>query len=204
MKKLLLLCIVILATGCEYLSNGVAENSKFPKFKKNTIEFKNNTILLTSGYTKTTSEEFKKRVNLLEDKAKFKTVALQELEKIESKKVDYEIFVHEDNVENYIFVYACDFYKLDEHRAARVVASLNDQLKDESNDQKVKYKRIHGRYFFTPTSKVVKLKYLKAYKTKKKFQTEYIVASKNGGIGLSISNVEDVDFENSIKKLAVK
>ncbi len=205
MKKLLLLCIVILATGCDYLSNGVAEKNKFPrKFKKNTIEFKNNTILLTSGYTKTTAEDFEQRVNALDDASKFKKIALQELEKIQKKKVDFEIFSHENNVENYIFVYACDFYKLDEHRAARVVASLNDQLKDESNVQDVKYKRIHGRYFFTPTSKVVKLKYLKAFKAQKKFQTEYIVASKNGGIGLSISNLEDVDFENSIKRLAVK
>ncbi|GAA4275090.1 hypothetical protein U6A24_17125 [Aquimarina gracilis] len=204
MKKLLLLCIVILATSCDYFSNGVAEKAKFPKFKKNTIEFKNNTILLTSGYTKTTSEDFKRRVNELNDASKFKKIALQELEKIEDKKVDFEIFAHEDNVENYIFVYATDFYKLDEHRAARVVATMNNQRKDESNVQDVKYKRIHGRYFFTPTSKVVKLKYLKAFKTQKKFQTEYIVASKYGGIGLSISNLEDVDFENSIKRLAVK
>lgn len=205
MKKLLLLCIVILATSCDYLSNGVADGNKFPrKFKKNTIEFKNNTILLTSGYTKTTAEDFKRRVEELNDASKFKKIALQELEKIQGKKVDYEIFAHENNVENYIFVYATDFYKLDEHRAARVVASMNNQLKDESTGQDVKYKRIHGRYFFTPTSKVVKLKYLKAFKTQKKFQTEYIVASKYGGIGLSISNLEDVDFESSIKRLAVK
>ena len=71
--------------------------------------------------------------------------------------------------------------------------------------RRLKYKRIHGRFFFTPTSKVVKLKYLKAYKKEKKFQTEYIVASKDaGGIGLLISNLENIDFESSIKRLALK
>jgi len=204
MKKLLLLSILIVATSCEYFNTGVGERSSFKKFKKNTIEFKNNTILLTSGYTKTTAEDFERRVNELEDKSVFKGLALQELNKIQQKKVDFQIFTHENNVENYIFIYATDYYRLDEHRAARVVASLNDQLKSESTTQDMKYKRIHGRYFFTPNSKVVKLKYLKAFKAKKKFQTEYIVASKNGGIGLSISNLEDVDFENSIKRLAVK
>ncbi len=200
MKKILLLLIVILIVGCEFLP----KESRFYKFSKNTIEFRNNTIVLTSGYSKTSPEEFKNRLDSLENKPKFKKVALHELKKIENKKVDFELFVDENNVENYVFIYTCDFYQFDEHRAARVVAALNDQLQDESNVQEVKYKRIHGRFFFTPTSKVVKLKYLKAYKKDRKFQTEYIVASKSGGIGLLISNLEDIDFESSIKRLASK
>jgi hypothetical protein len=200
MKKILLLLIVILIVGCELLP----KESKFSRFSKNTIEFKNNTIVLTSDYSKTSPEEFKNRLDSLENKPKFKKVALQELKKIEDKKVDFELFVDENNVENYVFIYICDFYQFDEHRAARVVAALNDQLQDESNIQEVKYKRIHGRFFFTPTSKVVKLKYLKAYKKERKFQTEYIVASKSGGIGLLISNLEDIDFESSIKRFASK
>ncbi len=200
MKKILLLLIVILIVGCEFLP----KESKFSKFSKNTIEFRNNTIVLTSAYSKTSPEEFKNRLDSLENKPKFKKVALHELKKIEDKKVDFELFVDENNVENYVFIYTCDFYQFDEHRAARVVAALNDQLQDESNIQEVKYKRIHGRFFFTPTSKVVKLKYLKAYKKDRKFQTEYIVASKSGGIGLLISNLEDIDFESSIKRFASK
>ncbi|GGX11555.1 hypothetical protein [Aquimarina muelleri] len=200
MRKILLLLIAILLVGCEFLP----KESKFSKYSKNTIEFKNNTIVLTSGYAKSSPEEFKSRLDSLKDKPKFKKVALQELKKVEDKKVDFEIFVDEKSVENYVFIYACDFYKFDEHRAARVVQALNDQLLDESNTQKVKYKRIHGRFFFTPTSKVIKLKYLKAFKKDKKFQTEYIVASKSGGVGLLISNLEDIDFESSIKRLAVK
>ncbi|MBG6131496.1 hypothetical protein IWQ47_003185 [Aquimarina sp. EL_43] len=200
MKKILLLLIVILIVGCEFLP----KESKFSKFSKNTIEFRNNTIVLTSAYSKTSPEEFKSRLDSLENKPKFKKVALHELKKIEDKKVDFELFVDENNVENYVFIYTCDFYQFDEHRAARVVAALNDQLQDESNIQEVKYKRIHGRFFFTPTSKVVKLKYLKAYKKDRKFQTEYIVASKSGGIGLLISNLEDIDFESSIKRFASK
>ncbi|WP_106791565.1 hypothetical protein [Aquimarina sp. Aq78] len=203
MKKILLLLIVILVVGCEFLPKE-SKFSKFSKFSKNTIEFRNNTIVLTSGYSKTSPEEFKNRLDSLENKPKFKKVALHELKKIEDKKVDFELFVDENNVENYVFIYTCDFYQFDEHRAARVVAALNDQLQDESNVQEVKYKRIHGRFFFTPTSKVVKLKYLKAYKKDRKFQTEYIVASKSGGIGLLISNLEDIDFESSIKRFASK
>ncbi|EZH72480.1 hypothetical protein ATO12_23825 [Aquimarina atlantica] len=200
MKKILLLLIVILVVGCEFLP----KESKFSKFSKNTIEFRNNTIVLTSAYSKTSPEEFKSRLDSLKNKPKFKKVALHELKKIEDKKVDFELFVDQNNVENYVFIYTCDFYQFDEHRAARVVAALNDQLQDESNIQEVKYKRIHGRFFFTPTSKVVKLKYLKAYKKDRKFQTEYIVASKSGGIGLLISNLEDIDFESSIKRFASK
>lgn len=203
MKKFLLLLIVTLVVGCEFLPKE-SKFSNFSKFSKNTIEFRNNTIVLTSGYSKTTPEDFKNRLDSLENKSKFKKVALHELKKIEDKKVDFELFVDENNVENYVFIYTCDFYQFDEHRAARVVAALNDQLQDESNIQEVKYKRIHGRFFFTPTSKVVKLKYLKAYKKDRKFQTEYIVASKSGGIGLLISNLEDIDFESSIKRLASK
>ncbi len=204
MKKFLLLLTVILVTGCEFLSNGLASKSSYSTFSKNTIEFKQNTIMLTSGYSKIAPEEFKSKLDSLDDQSKFKKIALHELKKIEDKKVDFEIFADEQNIENYVFIYACDFYQLNEQRAARIVSSMNNQLKDESNIQEVKYKRIHGRFFFTPTSKVVKLKYLKAYKTKRKFQTEYIVASKSGGIGLLISNLENIDFESSIKRLAVK
>ncbi|AXT61668.1 hypothetical protein D1816_15335 [Aquimarina sp. AD10] len=202
MKKfLLLITTAVLIVGCDFTS----KKPGFVKFSKNTIEFKNNTIVLTSDYAKTSTDEFKQKLDLLdESKLKFKKVALAELKKIEDKKVDYEIFIDVKNVENYVFIYTCDFYKLDEHRAARVVQALSDQRKDEANVQEVKYRRIHGRFFFTPTSKVVKLKYLKAYKKDRKFQTEYIVASKSGGIGLLISNLKDIDFENSVKHLASK
>ncbi|MCK8523171.1 hypothetical protein M0D21_16450 [Aquimarina sp. D1M17] len=201
MKKFLLLLTSILLVSCQMFE---PKKEGFAKFSKNKIEFKNNTIVLTSDYVKSTPEEFKSKIDLLEGTPKFKNVALAELKKIENKKVDFEIFVDETNIENYVFIYTCDFYQFDEHRAARVVQALSDQLKNEANKQEVKFKRIHGRYFFTPTSKVVKLKYLKAYKKDKKFQTEYIVASKSGGIGLSISNTEDIDFENSVKHLASK
>jgi len=204
MKKLLLLSFIVLTTSCDYITNGGSSKTTFNKFRKNTIEFKNNTILLTSGYTKTSTDDFIKKFEELGGKSVFKDLALKELKKIQDKKVDYEIFTDEKNIKNYVFVYATDYYKLDEHRAAKVVDNLNDQRKKESTKQHVKYKRIHGRYFFTPDSKVVKLKYLKASKGERKFQTEYIVASKNGGIALSISNTKDIDFENSIKRLAVK
>ncbi|TPN87999.1 hypothetical protein [Aquimarina algicola] len=200
MRKILLLLISFTIIGCNFLS----EDKKKSRFSKNTIEFRNNTIVLTSSYSKITPEEFKTRLDSVQDRSKFKKIALDELKKIKDKKVDFELFVDQNNVENYVFIYSCDFYQFDEHRAARVVQTLNDQLKDESNIQEVRYKRIHGRFFFTPTSKVVKLKYLKAYKSDRKFQTEYIVASKSGGIGLIISNLEDIDFEGSVKRLAVK
>ena len=77
-----------------------------------------------------------------------------------NKKVDFQLFVDKRNVENYVFIYACDYYQLDEYRAATVVEALSRELKDEANNQEVRYKRIHGRFFFTPTSKIVKLKYL--------------------------------------------
>ncbi|WP_062057192.1 hypothetical protein [Aquimarina longa] len=200
MKKILILLTVILIIGCEFLP----KESKFSKYSKNTIRFKNNTIVLTSSYAKIAPEEFKNRLDSLIDKPKFRKVALDELKKVQDKRVDFELFVDENNVENYVFIYTCDFYTFDEHRAARVVQELNDRLLNEANGQKMNYKRIHGRFFFTPSSKVIKLKYLKAYKKERKFQTEYIVASKFGGVGLLISNLEDIDFEGSIKKLATK
>ncbi len=200
MKKLLLLSIIMLLVGC----NSSTKKSGFARFSKNKIEFKNNTIVLTSDYEKMSPDEFKSRLDSLNDKPRFKKIALHELKKIEDKKVDFELFVDAKNVENYVFVYVCDFFQLDEHRAARVVQTLSDQKKDEANTQDVRYKRIHGRYFFTSTSKVVKLKYLKAYKKERKFQTEYIVASKKGGIGLLISNTKDIDFESSVKRFASK
>ncbi|WP_025742820.1 hypothetical protein [Aquimarina pacifica] len=200
MKKILLMLIAVLLVSCEF----VPKESKFSKYKKNTIEFRNNTIVLKSGYLKTSTEEFKSRVDSLPNDSKFKKLALEELKKVEEKKVDYEIFADQNNIANYVFIYTCDFYEFDEHRAAKVVQAMNNQLKDEATNQEVRYRRIHGRFFFTPTSKVIKLKYLKAYKSERKFQTEYIVSSKSGGVGLLISNLEDIDFEGSIKRLAVK
>ncbi|WP_378180465.1 hypothetical protein [Aquimarina sp. SS2-1] len=204
MKKILLLLTVILLSGCQYFTTEGKQKSKFSSFSKNTIEFRKNTIMLTKGYEKTSPEEFKVRLDSLTDSPKFKKIALEELKKIEDKNVDFQLFVDERNVENYVFIYATDYYQLDEHRAATVVEALSRQLKDEALSQEVRYKRIHGRFFFTPTSKIVKLKYLKGYKMEKKYQAEYIVASRTGGIGLLISNLENVDFENSIKRLAAK
>ncbi|MBL0684519.1 hypothetical protein [Aquimarina mytili] len=201
MKKLLLLSISILLVSCNLFE---PKKEGFAKFSKNKIEFKNNTIVLTSDYVKASPEDFKAKIELLDSNLKFKNIALAELKKIQDKKVDFELFVDETNIENYVFIYTCDYYQFDEHRAARVVQALSDQVKDEANVQEVRYKRIHGRFFFTPTSKVVKLKYLKAYKKDRKFQTEYIVASKSGGIGLLISNLQDIDFESSIKRFASK
>ncbi|MEW7279615.1 hypothetical protein ABW636_13560 [Aquimarina sp. 2201CG1-2-11] len=198
MRKILLLSIAVLIVSCSQGPNA----SKPFMYSKNTIKFQNNTLTLTSSYVKTTRDEFVKELDLLDETSKFKKIALDELKKVESKNVDYEIFVDQNNVENYVFIYVCDFYLLSEHRAAKVVSAMNRQLERESNKQEVRYKRIHGRFFFTPDSKVVKLKYLKAYKSQRKFQTEYIVASKKGGIGLLISNLNDIDFENSIKRLA--
>jgi len=203
MKKILLLLTVVLLTGCQYFQEGKRKTT-LTNFSKNTIEFRKNTIMLTKGYEKTSPEEFKARLDSLKDSPKFKNIALEELKKIENKNVDFQLFVDERNVENYVFIYACDFYQLDEHRAATVVEALSRQLKDEASTQEVRYKRIHGRFFFTPTSKIVKLKYLKGYKLEKKYQAEYIVASRSGGIGLLISNLENVDFESSIKRLASK
>ena len=203
MKQILLLFAVLLATGCQYFPQD-RQKTTFTSFSKSTIEFRKNTIMLTSGYEKTSPEKFKTRLDSLSNSPKFKNIALEELKKIEDKNVDFQLFVDKKNVENYVFIYACDYFQLDEHRAATVVESLSKQLKDEANSQEVRYKRIHGRFFFTPTSKIVKLKYLKGYKLEKKYQAEYIVASKSGGIGLLISNLENVDFENSIKRLASK
>ncbi len=203
MKKLLLLSLAIILTSCDYFSVE-KKKPKFANFKKNKIEFNENTIILTHAYRNTTPDEFRGLLDSLGSKPKFKKVALQELEKIEKKKVDFKLFVDERNIENYIFAYACDFYQLDEHRAATVVDALSKEVKKESNKQDVQYQRIHGRFFFTPTSKIVKLKYLKSYKENRKYQAEYIVASKSGGgMGLLISNLENIDFERSIKRLAV-
>lgn len=208
MKKILLLLTVTLLVSCEYIPEQFRFNEITKKvattFSKNTIDFKNNTIVLTSGYEKMEPEQFKSMLDSVKDQPRFVKVALQQLKKIEDKKVDFELFVDEKNVENYVFIYACDFYQFDEHRAAKVVQALNNELMKESYSQKVKYRRIHGRFFFTPTSKVVKLKYLNHYKKERKFQTEYIVSSKSGGIGLLVSNTDDIDFENSIKKLAAR
>ncbi len=203
MKKLLLLSIVIILTSCDYFYVE-KKKPKYANFKKNKIEFRENTIMLTHAYNHTTSDEFRNLLDSLDIEDKFKKVALLELEKIEKKKVDFKLFVDERNAENYIFIYACDFYQLDEHRAAVVVNDMSNKLKDESNIQEVRYQRIHGRFFFTPDSKIVKLKYLKSHKKNRKYQAEYIVASKSGGMGLLISNIENIDFERSIKRLAVK
>jgi len=194
MKKILLLLTVILLTGCEYFTDGKQQSSRFKSFSKNTIKFRKNTIMLTKGYEKTSPEEFKSRLDSLKESPKFKNIALEELKKIESKNVDFQLFVDKRNVENYVFIYACDYFQLDEHRAATVVEALSRELKNEAHTQDVRYKRIHGRFFFTPTSKIVKLKYLKGYKLEKKYQAEYIVASRTGGIGLLISNLENGQY----------
>ncbi|OED36983.1 hypothetical protein AB832_05355 [Flavobacteriaceae bacterium (ex Bugula neritina AB1)] len=200
MKKFLLFLILIPLIGCDDPLIG-KKKSKAAKFSKSSIiEFRENTILLADGYSKTSPDEFKKRLDSL-DKPKFRNIALEELQKIEDKKVEFQIFVDDKNVENYVFIYECIYYQLDEQRAAIVVDVLSKELKDESSKQEVRFKRIHGRFFFTPTSKIVKLKYLKAHKKNKKYETEYIVAHKTGGIGLLVSNIKNVDFEKSIKRL---
>ncbi|MDY8137137.1 hypothetical protein [Aquimarina sp. 2201CG5-10] len=201
MRKFLLLFIVVLLTGCELPTNGIIKRSSF---SENTIAFKDSIIELTDGYAKMAPDEFLTRLDSLKDKPMFKKVTLRELEKVKSKNVEFEIFVEDENIENYVLVYARDYVQFDEFSAQRYVARLNDRLKDESNVQEVRYKRIHGRYFYTPKSKIVKLKYLKALKKERKFQTEYIVSSQSGGMGLLVSNLDDVDFEDRIKKSTVK
>ena len=103
------------------------------------------------------------------------------------------------NVANHVFVYSTNFVVFDDYLAAKYVAKLNNELKDESLKQEVRYKRIHGRYFFTNEAKVVKLKYVKAHKKERRFQTEYTVASKSGGMALLVSNVDGIDFEENLK-----
>lgn len=202
MKKLLLLIVATLAlTSCEFLPKG---KTGFTNYSKHVIEFRDNKIVLSDEYTKTTPEEFTQRLDSLNDELKFKKLALAELERVQAKKVDFELFVDDTNVENYVFIYTRDFVQFDEHSAAKYVSKLNGQFLDEANKQEIKYKRIHGRYFFTPNSKIVKLKYLKAHKKERKFEAEYIVSLKTGGIGLHVSNVDNVDFEKSIKRLASK
>ena len=71
------------------------KKSNFSSFSKNTIEFKQNTIILTSGYSKIKPEEFADKINGLSDASKFKKIALHELKKIRDKKVDFEIFADE-------------------------------------------------------------------------------------------------------------
>jgi len=131
---------------------------------------------------------------------KAKKLALKELEKLQKMETEFQIYSDRENVGNYVFVYSRSYIQFDERTAQKHVSRLNNTLKNESHTQSVRYRRIHGRYFYTPVSKIVKLKYIKD----RKFQTEYIVSSQNGGLGLLVSNFEDVDFEDSIKGLALK
>lgn len=209
MKKTLLLFVVTsILLSCNDIKRlvGFSDNAtiifKAPE-KKNIIQFRDNTIKLPKGYLKIQVAAFKKTLDTLQNKPKTKQFALSELEKIEKKKIDFEIFVDEKNIENYVFVYACDFFQFDEQRAAEHVSGLSDQYKAASKREKIYYRRIQGRYFYTPKSKVVKLKFMRAFKKERRYQTEYIVASKHGGIGLSVSNTENIDFEDSIKNSLV-
>lgn len=202
-KFLLLLTVVLMATSCNMFTGESGRTAIFTEPAKNIIKFRENTIRLPRGYVKMAIEEFKVQFDSIQDKPKTKEFAFTELKKIEDKKSDFQIFVDEKNIENYVFVYACDFYQFDEQRAAEHVAQISNELKKESKKQKIYYRRIHGRYFYTPMSKIVKIKYLRAYKKEKRYQTEYIVASKTGGIGLLVSNTENIDFEDSVKNSLV-
>lgn len=199
MKKMLLLLSVIVLTGCDLFKNSPATAGLFRTPAENIIKFRDNTIKLPKGYVKISKEQFRISLDTLKNRPATRSFALNELAKIEDKKTDFQIFAQTSNIENYVFVYACDFFKFDEQRAAQHVDVLNKQRKAESKKEKIRYQRIHGRYFYTAQSKIVKLKYVRAFKEEKQFQTEYIVASKTGGIALLISNIENVDFEDSVK-----
>lgn len=202
MRKLLLFLTCLLVFGCEMPQQGFWKKTVevFEEYSENTIQFKENIIVLSDGYAQTSPEEFKTRLDSLTSNKKVKKLALKELEKLQKMNTEFQIYADGENVGNYVFVYARNYIQFDEHSAAKQVSRMNNVLKDESNVQEVRYKRIHGRYFYTPVSKIVKLKYIKD----KKFQTEYIVASQRGGLGLLVSNFQDVDFEESIKSLALK
>ena len=172
----------------------------FEEYPENTIQFKESIIVLADGYAQTTPEDFKVRLDSLTDNKKAKKLALKELEKLQKMETEFQIYSDRENVGNYVFVYSRSYIQFDERTAQKHVSRLNNTLKNESHTQSVRYRRIHGRYFYTPVSKIVKLKYIKD----RKFQTEYIVSSQNGGLGLLVSNFEDVDFEDSIKGLALK
>lgn len=207
MRKFLLFLTSLLVIGCEVPQEGFWNQGflkktveVFEEVSDNTIEFKENIIVLSDGYAQTTPEEFKVRLDSVTSNKKAKKLALKELEKFQKMKTEFQIYADTENIGNYVFVYARNYIQFDEHTAAKHVSRMNNALKDESNKLEVRYKRIHGRYFYTPVSKIVKLKYIKD----KKFQTEYIVASQRGGLGLLVSNFQDVDFEESIKSLALK
>ena len=199
MKRMLLLLMVIVMTGCELFEKNSATTGLFRTPAENIIKFRENTIKLPKGYVKISKDQFRIALDTLKNKPVIRNFAISELSKIEEKKTDFEIFIQTSNVENYVFVYACDFFKFDEERAAQHVDVLSKKRKAESKKDKIRYHRIHGRYFYTAKSKIVKLKYVRAFKKEKQFQTEYIVASKTGGIGLLVSNIENIDFEESVK-----
>ncbi|RZS99165.1 hypothetical protein [Aquimarina brevivitae] len=204
MKKiLLLLTAAALLSSCEIPGFGEKSSTtsaEISKSKNNKIVFKNNKIVLSSNYELVSVEEFKNRLNALPKDSKFRGIALDQLQEIEAKETEFEVFADKNNVANHVFVYATNFIVFDDYLAAKYVAKLNNELKDESNKQEVRYKRIHGRYFFTNEAKVVKLKYVKAHKKERRFQTEYTVASKTGGMALLVSNVNGVDFEENLKR----
>lgn len=204
MKKILLLVTAaVLLSSCEipgFGSPAKTSETQISKSKNNKIVFKNNKIVLSHNYELVSVEEFKNRLNTLDQDSKFKTIAFDQLAEIEAKQTDFEIFVDRGNVANHVFVYSTNFVVFDDYLAAKYVAKLNNELKDESLKQEVRYKRIHGRYFFTNEAKVVKLKYVKAHKKERRFQTEYTVASKSGGMALLVSNVDGIDFEENLKR----
>ncbi|UZO81995.1 hypothetical protein NBT05_05880 [Aquimarina sp. ERC-38] len=203
MKKMLLLLSVIVLTGCDLFKDSSATAGLFRKPAENIIKFRENTIKLPKGYVKIETDQFRLALDTLQNKPILRNFALSELKNLEEKKTDFQIFAQTSNIENYVFVYACDFFTFDEQRAAQHVDILNKKRKAESKKEKIRYQRIHGRYFYTSNSKIIKLKYVRAYKKEKQFQTEYIVASKTGGIGLLVSNIENIDFEDSVKNSLV-
>ena len=211
MRYLLMLSISLILAACDQINfKKLSFEDLFKKdipkveyveYSKNTIQFKDNVIVLSHEYFQNSTEQFKSRLDSLDRKSRIKRMAYRDLKRIENLKKEYQIFVDKNNVGNYVFIYARNYTVFNEHSAANHVARLGKAIKKESNLQAIRYKRIHGRYFYTENAKIVKLKYLKD----KMFQTEYIVSSKNGGgVGLLVSNIRNIDFEESIKTLALE
>ncbi|MFC5048118.1 hypothetical protein ACFSTE_01725 [Aquimarina hainanensis] len=204
MKKLLPLLFLSLCVSCDIPTDGMSQNGRKSAPTKTKIDFQGNTIVLPQGYLLISAEEFENRIESIADSSKFKKMAKQELEKVKNRKVEYQLFIDPNNSKNFVFVYTRNYVEFDEFIAQKYVSNLNKELKRESNKQRIKYRRIHGRYFFTNTSKIVKLKYIKAVKQEQKFQTEYLISSQSGGMGLLVSNTQNIDFETSVKGLAMR
>lgn len=200
MKRILPFLIFVFFISCNEINKTNILKSEYTGYSKHTIDFRDNTIVLTEGYHKVSTEEFVKRLKQLKGKPKFKKIALEQLRKLKKKADDYQLFVDRNNVENYVFVYACNYILFDENSAAKHVSKLSHKIKDESYKQEIRYKRLQGRYFYTTDSKIVKLKYLRSDKKDTKFETEYVIASKSGGIGMIVSNTKNIDFEDSVKR----